>query len=199
MLMTHRSNFLLVLALGAAGLVGCGGSSPSAPVGTVTPTPIPTPTPTPTPSPSPTVPPGGADCQPGGDCSTNKNPVVRVTLRLYRLFDNRGQWFLPTPDPVKQVIREPIPVGFTLLLDITGRDKDNIETLGPSGDGSGIAWYLDPPDAVLEAGFPSPWQHKYTVVKPGPFTVYTTFDDVGSNDLKMTFVACVPGQNGCQP
>jgi hypothetical protein len=189
--MTHRSILSFLVALAAAGLVSCGGSSPSAPVGAVTPTPVatPTPTPTPSPSPSPTVPPGGADCQPGGDCSTNKNPVVRATLRLYRLFDNRGQWFLPTPDPVKQVIQQPIPVGFTLLLDITGRDKDNIETLGPKGDGSGIVWYLDPPDAVLEAGFPSPWQHKYTVAKPGPFTIFATFDDIGSNDLRMTFVA----------
>jgi hypothetical protein len=197
--MIHRRTLVaLIVAVAAAGLVRCGGSS-SSPVTVVTPTPIPTPTPTPVPTPSPSVPPGGADCQPGGDCSTNKSPVTRAVLRLYRLFDNRGQWFLPTPDPVKQVIQEPIPVGFTLLLDITGRDKDNIETLGPSGDGSGITWYLDPPDAVTSAGFPSPWQHKYTVLKPGPFTIFATFDDVGSNDLRMTFVACVPGENGCKP
>lgn len=181
---------LLVVALAA-----CGGSNPVSPPVTLPPTPLPQPTPTPTPTP----PLGGADCQPGGDCSTNKAPVIRAVLRLYRLFDNRGQWFLPTPDPVKQVVREPIPVGFTMLFDVTGRDKDNKETLGPTGDGSGIVWYLDPPDAVAEGGFGSPWQHKYVVAKPGPFTIFVTFDDVGSNDLRMTFVACVPGQNGCQP
>src|SRR5262245_16053015 len=113
--MTPRSVVCLLLSMAVAGLAGCGGSG-SSPVAAPTPTAIPTPTPTPSPSPSPSVPPGGADCQPGGDCSTNKAPVTRAVLRLYRLFDNRGQWFLPTPDPVKQVIQEPIPVGFTLLL-----------------------------------------------------------------------------------
>jgi hypothetical protein len=144
------------------------------------------------------VPPGSNDCQPGGDCSTNKAPVVRTILRIYRMFDNRGN-FVGAPDPMHQVLAQPIPVGFTMLLDVTGRDKDNKETLGPSGDGSGIVWYLDPEDAVTAAGFPSPWQHKYVVTKPGPFTVFVTFDGVGSNDIHMTFEPCVPGQDGCQP
>ncbi|HEX9202851.1 MAG TPA: carbohydrate-binding protein CenC, partial [Vicinamibacteria bacterium] len=61
---------------------------------------MPNPTPTPTPvaqaTPSPTPSP---DCAPGGDCPGNTTPVVRVVLRLYRLFDNLGLWVLPTPDP----------------------------------------------------------------------------------------------------
>lgn len=191
--MTHRFLIPSFVGLLALALTDCGGSSPaSPPVAAVTPAPTPTPTPT------PTAPPGGADCVPGGDCSTNKAPVTRAVLRLYRLFDNRGS-LVPTPVPMKQVVLEPVPTGFTMLFDVTGRDKDNKETLGPSGDGSGIVWYLDPPDAVDAAGFPSPWQHKYVVTKPGTFTLFVTFDDVGSNDLRMTLVACVPGQNGCRP
>lgn len=192
--MAHRLVITSLAGVVALAQAACGGSNPASP-----PVATPTPTQAPAPTPSPTAPPRGADCLPGADCSTNKAPVTRAVLRLYRLFDNRGQWFLPTPDPVRQVIQEPIPVGFTMLFDVTGRDKDNKETLGPSGDGAGIVWYLDPPDAVEEAGFPSPWQHKYVVRKPGPFTVFVTFDEIGSNDLRMTLVACVPGQNGCQP
>jgi hypothetical protein len=155
--------------------------------------------PAPAPTPTPTTPPGSGDCLPGGDCSTNKAPVVRAQLRLYKLFDNRGTWYLPTPDPVKQVIAEPIPVGFTMLFDVTGRDAENKETLGPSGDGEGIVWYPSDESLAEVAGTPSAWQRKYRVLQPGKFTLFVTFDDIGSNDLQITFVACVPGQYGCQP
>jgi len=177
----------------ALGFVQCGGSSgtPTTPPVTLAPAPLPTPTPTPGP--------GSNDCVPGGDCSTNKAPVVRAQLRLYKLFDNRGQWFLPTPDPVKQVVQEPIPVGFTMLFDVTGRDAENKETLGVKGDGEGIVWYPSDESLARVAGTPSAWQRKYQVLQPGQFTLFVSFDDVGSNDLQITFVACVPGQNGCQP
>ena len=137
-----------------------GGSSPTVPPPVTT-----LPAPAPTPSPTPT--PGSNDCVPGGDCSTNKAPVARTVLRLYRLFDNRGGWFLPTPDPVKQVIQEPIPVGFTMLFDVTGRDKDNKETLGPTGDGEGIRWYPSDDSLIEMAGTPSAWQRKYQSSSPG--------------------------------
>ncbi len=184
---------LAVLPL-ALTFVHCGGGAnmPTTPPATTLPAPAPTPTPTPTP------PPGSSDCLPGGDCSTNRAPVTRAQLRLYRLFDNRGG---PAnlPDPVRQVVLEPIPVGFTMLFDVTGRDKDNKETLGPTGDGTGIVWYLSDPSLVEPAGTPSAWQHKYLVKQAGKFKLFVTFDDVGSNDLLITFVACVPGENGCQP
>jgi hypothetical protein len=173
-------------------LSGCGGGSsgPTNPPVTTLPAPAATPTPTP--------PPGSNDCVPGGDCSTNHAAVVRAQLRIYRLFNNRGQ-LIETPDPVKQNLETPIPVGFTIFFDVTGRDAENKETLGPSGDGEGIVWHLSDESKVLAAGTPSNWQRKYQVKEPGRFTIFVTFDDVGSNDLRMSFEACVPGQYGCVP
>jgi hypothetical protein len=184
-----------VLAGGVAlTLAGCGGGSrgPTTPPVTLPPAPAATPTPTPTP------PPGSADCLPGADCSTNRAAVARVQLRLYRLFNNRNQIIEP-PDPVRQVVEQPIPVGFYVFFDVTGRDGENKETLGPTGDGEGIAWYPSDETKVQLTGTPSNWQRKYMVAQPGTFTIFVTFDDVGSNDLAFTFVACVPGEHGCVP
>ena len=178
----------------ALSLAGCGGGSggPTIPPVTTLPAPAPTPTATPTPNP------GSADCLPGADCSTNRAAVARAQLRLYRLFNNRNQIIEP-PDPVRQVVLTPIPVGFYLFFDLTGRDAENKETMGPTGDGEGIAWYPSDETLVQLAGTPSNWQRKYLVLKPGQFTIFATFDDVGSNDLAITFVACVPGEHGCVP
>ncbi|MGH7395612.1 MAG: hypothetical protein ACREJF_08445, partial [Candidatus Methylomirabilales bacterium] len=60
-------------------------------------------------------------------------------------------------------------------------------------------WYLSDESMVQMAGTPSNWQRKYEVVKRGNFTLFVTFDEVGSNDLQITFSPCVPGLNGCQP
>jgi len=136
---------------------------------------------------------------PGGDCPGNTTPVVRAVLRLYKLFDNLGGWVLPTPDPTKGVFTEKFPVGFMLVLDVTGRDADNRETNGIKGDGSGIEWIFNDPSLVEFAGDPAgPFQHKYVLTKPGTLIVYVGFDGVGSNDLTFEIVPCTPPVSGCR-
>ena len=165
----------LVLSFAAC---GGGGSSPTA-----APTPAPTPTPQPQPTPTPTPDPSQCNqglCEPA---TSNTNPVVRVQLRLYQLFDKDGVWVQPTPDPVKQVVQEPIPVGYTIRLDIVGRDSDGKDTLGKKDIQFG---YSDP--SLIEEFIQSDFQRKIKVLKPGTFRVFASFDGVGSNDLNFTFV-----------
>jgi hypothetical protein len=188
-------------ALTLAGLIlmlaSCGGgsstpSTPSTPIPTPAPTPTPAPVPTPSPSPNP-------QCNPGGDCPGNTTPVVRAILRLYRVFDNRNEWFLPTPDPTRGHFNVKFPVGFTIVLDVTGRDADNYETNGVKGDGSGIEWIFSDESILQFAGDPAgPFQHKYLLVKPGTFDVYVGFDGVGSGTLTFEVVPCTPPDWGCK-
>lgn len=35
-----------------------------------------------------------------------------------------------TPNPVQQVVKEPIPVGYTIRLDLVGKDASNKDSLG---------------------------------------------------------------------
>jgi hypothetical protein len=166
------------------GLAGCGGggggpATPNSPTPTPTPVPLPTPTPTPDPSPTPCT---------GGLCEapvTNTNPVERVQLKLFQLFDANGFWIQPTPNPVQQVVREPIPVGYTIRVDVTGRDVDNKETLGNRG--VQIEFFFSDPTMVQEQ-VQSDHQRKLKVLKPGSFRVYAVYDGVGSNDLRFNFV-----------
>jgi len=186
--MARRSRLLALSGIVlAGGMTACGGgSSPATP--TRTPTPVPTPTPvavTPSPTPTPTL-----NCRPGGDCQGLTTPVVRVKLRIYWAWDNKDVFFGPVPDPFKEEVREPIPVGYSFLFDVTGRDKDNYETNGPGGDGHGIVWLpSDQQTMVLKASF-GPWQQKYTATKPGKFVLCARWDDVYSNCVGFTVVAC---------
>ncbi len=131
-------------------------------------------------------------------------PRLRCGRRLPRQHhsrgDNLGGWFLPTPAPTKGVFQEKFPVGFTLVLDVTGRDAQGRETNGIKGDGSGIEWLLDPPSLVEFSGDPAgPFQHKYRLLQPGTLKVYVGFDGVGSNDLRFEIVPCTPPDWGCRP
>jgi hypothetical protein len=117
--------------------------------------------------------------------TANRNPVVRVILKLYQCFDRDNQ---PTfcPDPVRQVVNEPIPVGYRIRLDVTGRDVDQHDTNGVS-NGEGIVFiYSDP--SVVDEHIMSNWQRKLLILKPGQWEVYAVFDDVASNSLGFTFV-----------
>ena len=196
--MIRRISRPILAGLILAFTVSCGGGpTPSTP-STPAPTPVPTPTPAPAPTPTPT--PGGSDCVPGGDCSNNRAPVVKVLLRLYKLFDNAQQLVGPTPDPTKGHFTEKFPVGFMLVLDVTGRDAEGKETQGVAGDGSGIEWIFLPDESMVEfAGNPSgPFQHKYLLTKPGTFEVYVGFDGVGSGSLFFEVVPCTPPFYGCK-
>jgi hypothetical protein len=179
-----RSGSLAGLVLVGVLVVACGGGNPAAPV---TPTAVPTAAPAPVPSPTPTP---TVNCNPGGDCSGLTTPVARAKLKIYWSWDNKGTFFSPVPDPVKQVLAAPIPVGYSFLFDVTGRDKDDYETNGPGGDGHGIVWLpSDEKTMVLQASF-GPWQQKYQAAEPGTFTMCAKFDDVYSNCLTVTVVSC---------
>jgi hypothetical protein len=109
--------------------------------------------------------------------------VVRAQLRLYQLFDDQGNWVQPTPDPEKQVVKEPIPVGYTIRLDVVGRDKDYKDTLGRKE----IEFYYSDPDMV-QVAIQSDFQRKVKVLTPGKWSVYAVFDGVSSNALNFTFI-----------
>jgi hypothetical protein len=109
--------------------------------------------------------------------------VVRAQLKLYQLFDEDGNWVLPTPDPVQQVVREPIPVGYTIRLDVTGRDVDGKDTLGQKQ----IEFFYSD-ENMVQISVQSDFQRKLKVLKEGSFTVHAVFDGVGTNDLRFTFV-----------
>ena len=166
-----------LLAMGMTALLAaCGGGSITTPPVTTTPPSTVGSQPSPTPSPSSTP------C-PDGSCG-NHNAVVRSQIRLYLLMDDKGQLVTPTPDPVKQVLEEPIPVGYTLRLDVAGRDANGDET-----DGKGqIVWHYSGED-LIDTNIRTPWMRDVTVVKPGQWSVYVTFDGVDSNSILFTFKA----------
>ena len=161
----------------------CGGGS-SAPSTPSTPAPTPKPTPTPDPNPTPAPDPSATPCTVGlcEPSTTNTAQPVRVILRLYQLFDQNDNWVTPTPDPVQQVVKEPIPVGYTIRLDVTGKDGEGEDTVGKKD----IQFVFSDPDMVQES-IQNDFQRKLKVKKAGAFTVYATFDGVGSNDLRFTF------------
>ena len=176
--MIRRPLPALILALFALSLAACGGGSPAAPG--PTPSPVPTPVPTPTPTPTPDTICFQGLCEAP---TTNTNPVVRAQLRLYQLFDENGTWVQPTPDPVKQVVKEPIPLGYTIRLDVVGRDADYKDTLGKQQ----IEFYYSDPEMV-QVSIQSDFQRKLKVLKPGKFVVHAIFDGIGTNDLNFTFI-----------
>ena len=141
--MILRSTRTLGLAGSLAVLSACGGSSPAAP--TPTPTPVPTPVPTATPNPEPTATPTPTptpDCTNGlcEDPTTNTNPVVYAILRLYTVQDESYVWIPDWP------MHQPIPVGYHIRLDVTGKDQSNKDTLGDQG--VKINWNFSDPSMV---------------------------------------------------
>ncbi len=86
-----------------------------------------------------------------------------------------------------------------LVLDVTGRDAEGLETQGVKGDGSGIEWIFNDDSLVQFAGDPSgPFQHKYILTKPGTLEVYVVFDGVATGTLTFDVVPCTPPDWGCK-
>lgn len=154
--------------------IGCGGGAagPSNP----TPTPTPTPVPVPTPTPSTCV---------EGACG-NTNAVTRVRFRLYLVFDKNGDLVTPTPDPVRGVLKDPLPVGYRLRFDVIGEDSRGKETNGQKN----ITWIVTEGASLVEdigmreEGF----QKDVRAVAPGTYSLYVVFDGVASNSIVITFV-----------
>jgi len=165
----------LALALAACGGGSSGPTTPATPVATPTPTPAPTPTPSPTPDPA---------CEAGlcEDPTTNTAPPVRVILRFYQLFDQNGVWVLPTPDPIKQIVKEPIPLGYSIRLDLTAKDADDKPTNGKSD----VQFDISDP-TMVDITISGDFQRKIKVLKPGKWEIFGKLDGVASNSLGFTF------------
>jgi hypothetical protein len=171
------SNVSSVLAFTVAG-PGSGGGSPAAP-----PLPSPTPAPTPTPAPvaTPTPEPTPTPCV-YGLCeapTTNTNPVARVNLHIFTVQDRNFELIPDWP------LNKPIPVGYTIKLDVTGKDEHGQETLG--NQGVNIEFFYSNPHMV-KAGGNHPWQRRLLVKEPGLFQAWVIYDDVRSNTLELRFV-----------
>ena len=162
-------------AVAASVLPACGGGSagPSTPA-TPSPTPTPIAAPTPTPTPTPCV---------EGACG-NTSTVVRVRFRLYLVLDASGNPVSPTPDPVRGVLREPLPVGHRVRFDVVGEDSRGRETNGQKN----INWIVsEGADAVEDLGTREEgFQRDYRLKSPGRFSVYVEFDGVASNSIEIT-------------
>jgi hypothetical protein len=89
---------------------------------------------------------------------------------------------LPTPDPVKQVVKEPIPVGFTLRIDLTAKDADDKATNG-KGD---VSFDISDP-TMVDIALSGDFQRKIKVLKPGKWEIFGILDGVASNSLGFTF------------
>lgn len=165
----------LVMAAAVA-LPACGGGSAGPTPITPTPTPTPIVQATPTPTPTPCV---------EGACG-NTNEVVRVRFRIYLVFDQDGDLIEPTPDPVRGVLREPLPVGYRVRFDVIGEDSRGKETNGKKD----ITWVVSEGESSIElAGIREEnFQRDYRLVSPGRFSVYVVFDGVASNAIVVTVV-----------
>ena len=105
--------------------------------------------------------------------------MAYAILRLYTVEDEFYEW-IPgwTAD-------KPIPVGYHLKLDVTGKDAYNKDTLGDQG--TNITWNFSDPSMVEVSGNHD-WQPKLLVTKAGYFSVTATFDGKVSNLLGLNFV-----------
>jgi len=121
-----------------------------------------------------------------GACG-NTNAVVRVRFRLYLVFDKNGDVVSPTPDPVRGVLKEPLPVGYRLRYDVIGEDSRGKET---NGQGN-ISWVVsEGANLVEDLGYrENGFQKDVRAAAPGgPYSLYVVFDGVASNSIAVTFV-----------
>jgi hypothetical protein len=139
-----------------------------------TPAPQPTPVPLPTPAPSPTP------CDQGlcEEATTNTNAVATVILRLYVVQDEYLEPYYGWS------LNDAIPVGWTIRLDVTGKDVYGKDTHGDQG--VNIEFHYNDPSLVQEGGNHD-WQRKLLIKKAGDFQAWAVFDGVRSNTLELTF------------
>ena len=160
-----------VVALIVSALAGCGG-----PTEPVVPTPAPTALAVATPAPAPATTPAPTPTPGVEPPVTNTNPAVRVTIRLYSVEDGAGG-FISNPDP-----DEPIPRGYWARVDVTSKDKDNLET-----NGNGVVdFFISTPRLVEVAGGHTN-QRRLRALEPVTTDVWATQDGVRSNTLTLTF------------
>jgi hypothetical protein len=161
------------VALIVSAFAGCGGPTdpvvptpaPTTPPAAATPAPAPTPTPTPTPTPGVEPP------------VENTNPAVRVTIRLYAVEDGVGGFF-PNWDP-----NEPIPARYWARVDVTSKDKSNLET-----NGNGVVeFFVSTPRLIEVTGGHTNQRRLKALTRPVTTDVWATQDGVTSNKLTLSF------------
>jgi len=161
-------------ALIVCAFAGCGG-----PTDPVVPTPAPTTTPpaaaTPAPAPTPTP---TATPTPGVEPPVeNTSPAERVTIRLYAVEDGTGGFF-SNWDP-----SEPIPARYWARVDVTSKDKDNLET-----NGNGVVeFFVSTPRLIEVTGAHTNQRRLKALSTPVTTDVWATQDGVTSNKLTLTF------------
>jgi hypothetical protein len=130
------------------------------------------PTPTPAPAPTPTPSPSATPC-PGECATTNREPAVKLTIRLFKVTNSSDElqagfdedsWF---------------PPGYKLTIDAVAKDANKNETLG-EGD---ILFEVSNPKLVKVGGTQHTFQRKITVLSAGTLQVWAFLDGVQSNVL----------------
>ena len=172
---------LAVGSLMAALAAGCG-STPSPVTPTTTPTPAPTPaavaTPTPAPLATPTPVPTPTPCTQGlcEEPTTNTNPPVRLTLRIYSVVNQGGQWIQGLTE------MDAIPVGYTVTVDATAKDEGNRDTLGLTT----VQWEFENEQGANIVGNHT-HQRRIRGDKPGTVLVTAIQDGIRSNTVALQF------------
>jgi hypothetical protein len=132
----------------------------------------PSPSPTPAPSPSPSRTP----CPPGvcEDPVTNDTPAARVTVRLYKVANQHGEWQSGFTEDSQ------IPIGYQATIDVVAKDEQGKETLG-----QGQVEFQFSDERLVRVGGNHPYQRKLTVLKAGELQVTATLDGVKSSPLTL--------------
>ena len=178
-----NSRACLAVTVTVAALVGvsCGSSTPAQPTVVATPAPVQSatapvatlpPATLPSPSPSPSAP----TCT-QGLCeapTTNTNPAVRLTIRLYKIV-------LPNGRTMQGVTNDTvIPVGSEATIDATAKDEFNNDTLGTGH----VDFWVENNGTVKVAGNHD-YQKKLTVLTSGTVDVEAHMDVIKSNTLTL--------------
>jgi hypothetical protein len=156
-------------------LASCGAPTPAAPV----PSPVPSATPTPAPAPTPTPVPTPTPCT-AGLCEppvTNSNPVVKLVMSLYTIEPPTGG-FIADPDPSK-----PIPVGYSVRVDVTAKDENNRPTIG-----RGDVEFFFSDEGLVRVGGGATHQRRLRIQAAGTLQCHAIQDGVRSNTLTLKFV-----------
>jgi hypothetical protein len=162
----------------AACALGCGDKDPVTPTAPVAVAPTPTPTPAPTSTSAPAATPN--PCQPPA-CEppvTNENRAVRLTLRLYTVTDEVGNW-IQNWNP-----NDEIPVDYTAIIDATAKDDQNKDTLGEQGY---VDFHFSGDTHAAKIGGGHPFQRRIRPMQPGTIDCWGTIDDAQSNTITLNF------------
>jgi len=172
--MQIRTFVVVVAVCGAIGTApGCGNSKSTGTTATAVDPATPAPPPPPQAAEPPQAPPVPPPCQGCEPPVTNTNPPVRLTIRLYKVQDLNGT--------LVEGIPPSIPVGYTVTVDATPKDKDNRDTLG-----SGTVDFTFSDLSLVEVRSNHGFQKKLTVLGAGLIEVQASLDGIDSNVLVIT-------------